>query len=242
MQVKTIIVDDEPPICDEIEYLLKREADIEIAAKFTNALDALSYLANTACDLVFLDIKMPGMSGLDIARKLGALQRPPLVVFSTAFPEHALDAFDTLAVGYITKPITQTNISKVVAKVRTILERGPRTEKPSINRVCVMKNGSYIPIDKYDIVFVYVRNKEVYIRTREGEYATSLTIHEVEKILPEPHFLRVHRQYLVNLDKVAEIIPWFRGSYMLRMEAVNSDAIPVSRNKTKELKTLMGMH
>ena len=241
MRVKTIIVDDEPPICDELEYLLKRETNIEVAAKFTNAHDALSYLTNTSCDLIFLDIQMPGMSGLAMAKKLTSLRHPPLIVFSTAFPEHALEAFATLAVGYITKPITQDDLSKAVEKVRTIISKGSSFDKPPVNRICVMKNGSYIPLDKQEIIFVYVRNKEVYIRTKEGEYVSNLTIQEAEQMLPEPLFMRVHRQYLVNLDKVAEIIPWFHGSYMLRMQVANVDAIPVSRNKTKDLKALMGI-
>jgi DNA-binding LytR/AlgR family response regulator len=241
MRVKAIIVDDELPICDEIEYLLKRERDIEIAAKFTNALEAMSYLMKHACDLVFLDIQMPGMSGLDFARELTSLRRPPLIVFCTAFPEHALAAFDTPAIGYITKPIAAASLAKVLEKVRSIGERANAPPKPALSRFCVTKNGKYIPLDLQEIIVIYVKDKEVYIRTQSGEYRSPLTIQEIEKLLPEQSFLRVHRQYLVNLDKIGEIVPWFHGSYLLRMEDIHATEIPVSRNKAKEFKKLVGL-
>jgi DNA-binding LytR/AlgR family response regulator len=241
MKIKTIIVDDEPPICDEIEYLLKREVDLEIVAKFTNSPEALTYLSQMPCDLVFLDIKMPGISGLELAQKLAYLHRPPLLVFITAFPEHALEAFGTPAVGYITKPITQHNLVKVLEKIRAILQRTNITEKPNITRICVLRDGKIIPLDKQEIVFVYVRDKDVFIRTKTGEYLATLTMQEIARVLSEPNFLRIHRQYLVNLDKVNEIIPWFHGSYLLQMDDFKSEEIPVSRTKIKDVKTLLGL-
>ena len=241
MKMKTVIVDDEELICDEIEYLLKKEADIEIAAKFFNAFDALAYISQAACDLVFLDIKMPVISGLELAQKLTQLQRPPLLVFITAFSEHALAAFDTAAVGYITKPVAQGTLTKVLEKIRSIVQRTVPVEKMCTTKICILKNGRIIPLDKQEIVFVYVRKKDVFVRTREGEYVATLTMQEVEKILAEPNFFRVHRQYLVNLDKVLEIIPWFHGAYQLRMDDFKAEEVPVSRNKVKALKTLMGL-
>lgn len=241
MRAKTIIIDDEPPICDEIEYLLKREADIEIVAKFTNSLEALAYISQNACDLIFLDIKMPGMSGLELAQKLSYVRRPPLMVFITAFPEHALEAFGTPAVGYVTKPITQSSLTKVLEKVRNIMLRPPALDKPNSTKLCVLKEGKIIPLDRQEIVFVYVREKDVFIRTKTGEYTTSLTMLEVENMLSQPNFLRVHRQYLVNLDKVKEIIPWFHGSYMLRMDDFKSEEVPVSRTKSKDVKIWLGL-
>lgn len=241
MRFKTVIIDDEGPICDEIEYLLKRERDIGTVAKFTNAPKALAYLTKNACDLVFLDIHMPGISGLDFAQSLTALRQPPLIVFCTAFPEHALAAFATPAIGYITKPITATDLRNVLEKARAIGERTKASPQTTINRFCVVKNGKYIPLDFPEIVFVYVKDKEAYIRTKTDEYTSSLTIQEIENLLPKQSFLRVHRQYVINLDRIGEIIPWFHGTYMLRMEDMRTTEIPVSRNKTKEFKTLVGL-
>lgn len=241
MKMKAIIVDDEELICDEIEYLLKREADIEVTAKFSNAFDALAHISQTVCDLVFLDIQMPGISGLELAQNLSQLHRPPLVVFITAFPEHALEAFGTSAVGYITKPVTQRSLVKALEKIRAIVQRTSLLEKASITKICILKNGRIIPINKQEIVFIYVCQKDVFVRTKTGENVATLTMQEIERILTEPNFYRVHRQYLVNLDKVLEIIPWFHGSYQLRMDDFKNEEIPVSRNKVKDLKMLMGL-
>jgi len=241
MRAKTIIIDDELPICDEIEYLLRHETDIQVMAKFTNSMEALSYINQTACDLVFLDIKMPGMSGLELAQKLAYLRRPPLLVFITAFPEHALEAFGTPAVGYVTKPITQNSLEKVLEKVRNIIVRPAAAAKPNSTKFCALKDGRIIPLDRQEIVFVYIRDKDVFIRTKTGEYTTSLTMQDVENILSQPNFMRVHRQYLVNLDKVSEIIPWFHGSYVLRMDDYKSEEVSVSRTKSKDVKAWLGL-
>lgn len=241
MKMNAIIVDDEELLCDELEYLLKKQPDIEVNAKFSNAFDALAYISQSPCDLVFLDIQMPGISGLELAQKLTGLRRPPLLVFITAFPEHALEAFATSAVGYITKPVTQTSLGKVLEKIRGIIERTNIPEKPCTAKICILKDGKIIPLDKREIVFIYVKYKDVFIRTKEGEYAATLPMHEIEKILAEANFFRIHRQYLINVDKVLEIIPWFHGSYQLRMDDFKAEEIPVSRNKVKELKVLMGL-
>lgn len=239
MQVSTIIVDDEQPICDEIEYLLKNELDIEVMAKFSNALEALFYIRANPCDLLFLDIKMPGLSGLELAQKLTCLRRPPLIVFITAFADHALEAFETPAIGYITKPVTAVKLSKVLEKVRTLRDRP--VPQANISKICVMSAGKIIPLNKQDIVFAYVKAKDVFIRTKSSEFAATLTLQEIEQLLSGLNFLRVHRQYLVNLDKVKEIIPWFHGSYLLRMDDFKAEDIPVSRTKAKALKTTMGL-
>ena len=106
MKIRTVVVDDEKPIVDEIVFCLREQSDIEVIGAFTNGLDALTFIAAEQPRLVFLDIQMPGLSGLEVAEKLSALRQPPLIVFLTAFGQHALEAFSTPAVGYITKPLT----------------------------------------------------------------------------------------------------------------------------------------
>ncbi|EGO63390.1 LytR/AlgR family response regulator transcription factor [Acetonema longum] len=241
MKIGTIIVDDEPPIGDEIEFLLKTEADITVVGKYTNSLEAWEAIRENSCDLVFLDINMPGLTGLDLAQKLSYQPHPPFVVFITAFPEHALEAFNTPAVGYITKPVTSASLTRTLGKIRTLAKRTINLEKPLPSKICVLQNGKIIPLNRQDIVFVYVKDKDVFVRTQAGEYATSLAMQEVEQLLGGQNFLRVHRQYLVNLDQVGEIIPWFHGSYLLRMKDSGSQEVPVSRNKIKELKSMMGL-
>lgn len=242
MQVRTLIVDDEPPICDEIEFLLQQEPNFLIMGKFHNAPDTLAFLFKNTCDLLFIDIKMPGMSGLELAKTLASLEPPPLIIFSTAFSEHALEAFNTPAVAYITKPITTTSIARALVKVKTLINRQPhQLATTTLTQLCVNKNGHYIPLPLTEISAITVRDKAVYIKTQHDEYTSALTAAAIEELLPGQQFLRVHRQHLVNIDHVAEIIPWFHGSYLLRMKGSNINDIPVSRNKVKALKQRFGM-
>lgn len=242
MNVKTtaVIVDDEQPICDEIEYLVGKHIDVAVAAKFTNCVDALSYILEQKPDVVFLDIKMPGMSGLELAQKLNVLKRPPYIIFITAFEDYAMEAFDTPAIGYLTKPVTEEKIAKALNKIRSLAVDSTPVKSSPANKVCVLFNGKIVPVDKREIVFVYVKDKDVSVRTKTGEYSSLMTLQEFEQILADGNFLRVHRQYIVNLDEVLEIIPWFHGAYLLRMNDSEKQEIPVSRNKVKQLKAAMG--
>ena len=241
MQVKAIIIDDEQPICDEIEYLLKQYMDLEIQGKFNNCFDALAYITEHRPDVLFLDIKMPGISGLEMAKKLTLLSDPPLIVFITAFHEHALEAFATPAIGYITKPVTKEKLSAVVQKIRNLMAKSHHKPPDQGSKICVMDNGKILPLQKQAVVLAYVNEKDVYIRTADKQYTCTLMFKEIEAILSDDHFLRVHRQYIVNLDQIVEIIPWFHGSYLLRMADVNHEAVPVSRTKIKLFKSIMGL-
>lgn len=241
MRYKTVIIDDEQPICDEIEYLLKKSIDIEICAKFCNSLEALDYLIENRPDIIFLDIQMPGLTGLELAKKLNTLPNPPLIVFITAFQEYALEAFETSAVGYITKPITEDRLESVLLKIRNLSPKSAGPNTTPATKICVTDKGKIIPLDKNDIVLVYVNEKDVFIRTANTEFTCPLTMKELEDMLSEPNFLRVHRQYIVNLNEISEIMPWFHGSFMLRMNDFQSQEVPVSRNKVKQLKQAVGL-
>ncbi|WP_371364937.1 Transcriptional regulatory protein YpdB [Sporomusa rhizae] len=241
MKTKAVIIDDEQPICDEIEYLLGRHPDIEVCAKFTTCVDAIIYILEKKPDLVFLDVNIPGMSGLEMAQKLSSMNRPPYIVFITAYPEHAIDAFATPAVGYITKPVTEEKLTSALTKVRSLSSKTIIEKSAQIAKVCVLAGGKIVPVNKKDIVFIYVKDKDVYVRTRTGEFSAMLTLQEFDNLLTEANFLRIHRQYIVNLDEILEIAPWFHGSYLVRMNDANKQEVPVSRNRVKNLKIALGL-
>lgn len=242
MQYRVIVIDDEQPICDEIEYLLSSNLDVVVVAKFVNSLDALNYLKTHTPDIVFLDIKMPGLSGIELAQKLGKLPVPPLIVFTTAYQEHALEAFETPAIGYITKPVTEEKLETVLHKIRSLTGRKQAPAAgANAKKFCVTKQGKILPLDIKEIVLVYVDDKNIYVRTCNEEFTCSLTLKEIEELLPESGFMRVHRKYIVNLDSIAEIIPWFHGSYLLKMRDFKQQEVPVSRTKAKSLKLAVGL-
>ncbi|MDD4722684.1 MAG: LytTR family DNA-binding domain-containing protein [Acidaminococcaceae bacterium] len=242
MKIRTIIVDDELPICSEIEYLLKFHADIDVLAKFDQSQMALDYITKNKCELVFLDIEMPGMTGLELAECIGTMDAKPLIVFVTAYEEYAVPAFATPAVGYITKPVTQVKLTKVLCKVRDLLP-GVRKESSNdqkVSRVTVFKDGRLCPLSKQEIIMAYVKDKDVFVRTAAGEFTVQMNLQELAAVLCDAPFLRVHRQYIINLDFVEEVIPWFHGSYMVHMKGLKDTEIPISRAHIQELKKLLG--
>ncbi len=242
MKIRTLIVDDELPICSEIEYLLQFHLDIEVLGKFDKSQDALEYIAKNKCDLVFMDVEMPGMTGLELAECIGTMESKPLIVFVTAYEEYAVPAFATPAVGYITKPVTQVKLTKVLCKVRGLLPniRKEPQKAQEINRVTVFKKGKLCPLSKQEIIMAYVKDKDVFVRTADGEYMLPMNLQELEEVLCAAPFLRVHRQYIINLDFVEEVIPWFHGSYMVHLKGMKDVEIPISRTHIQELKKLLG--
>ena len=253
MKLPTVIVDDEAPICDEIEYLLGQFSEIEIVGKFGNAFDAVAFIAEHKPLLVFLDIQMPGVSGLEMARKLKNAKQPPLIVMVTAHPEYALECFDTPAVGYVTKPVTAEKLSAVMNKIVSLQQPQQivgNTElsetKVDVNKICVQTGGKIVPLAIEEIVLVGVKDKDVFIRTRTHEYATAFIFQDVATLLLERspqrrNFVQVHRQYIVNVDRVTEVIPWFHGTYYLQMDDLKQQQVPVSRNRIRLIKEIMGL-
>lgn len=244
--IPTVIVDDEMPICDEIEYLLEPYDEVKIVGKYNNAFDAIAFIAEQKPRLVFLDIQMPGISGLEMARKLKTLKNPPLIVIVTAHPEYALEAFDTPTVGYITKPVTEEKMAGVMSKLNCLLQKTPPPPKADVNRICVQAGGRIMPLAPEDIVTVGVKDKEVYIRTQNAEYSTSFSFQDIVVLLTEratarDKFVQVHRQFIINVDKVLEIIPWFHGTYYLKMADCRAEQVPVSRSKIRMIKEILGL-
>lgn len=241
MRIKTIIVDDEMPLCNELEYLLQSFPDFQVTGKFDQPREALQYIAQERPDLVFLDIKMPGMTGLEFAACISEMDLSPLLVFVTAYESYALDAFTTPAVGYITKPISPIALSKTLSKVKKLLSRDPHEqEQGSCGKITLSREGKMYPVSKDDIVMAYTRNKEVMVRLEDGDYYSPVTLQEMADSLDTSRFMQIHRQYIVNLDHVSQVIPWFNGAYMLQMKGFPEEKIPVSRNHIQEVKARLG--
>lgn len=254
MFLKTIMIDDEPAICSELEYLLKKYIDIQVISIHYNPIEALPHIIESEPDLLFLDIHMPGMSGLEFAKKLNQMSRPPLIIFSTAFHEHALEAFTTPAVSYLTKPITESELDNAIRKVRTLLDRPDGNERPSLlteraaaapmldEHVCIRKNNKIIPIHVNHIYFAFVRERDLYIATKESVEKCDLSLIELEAILNRSwHFFRSHRNYILNVRQIKEIIPWFNNTYLVKMNDESQTDIPVSRGKVKAFRSMMNL-
>lgn len=254
MNMKVFIVDDEAPARRELKYLLGQTGGVEIVGEASNGSAALKGIMETVPHVVFLDVQMPSLNGLELSNLLGRLPEKPLIIFATAFEKYALAAFDVEAFDYILKPFTIERIRKAVHKAAKYLQlkdayalpeerlETARTAEPKpealeiSKKVPLYKGEKIIPTSPKSILFARVEEGEIIVHTIEGSFRTKSTLNEFESRLSPYGFIRVHRSALVNTNHVKEVIPWFNGSYKLVMNDRERTEILVSRYNVKELK------
>ncbi len=207
MKLDCIIVDDEPLALDILEEYIRRTPSLELAGRFTGSVDALKHLKESQVDVVFLDIQMPGLSGLDASKLINGHTR---VIFTTAFPQYALEGFKVDALDYLLKPISFQEFSRAVEKAEEwfSMKRAAKTgiasgEEPHSLIVKSDYKQFVIPIDT--IIWIEGIRDYIRIHTGEGSVQTLMNLKTVEEMLPRGHFARVHRSYIVNVDKVKKI-------------------------------------
>ncbi|MGN1402665.1 MAG: LytR/AlgR family response regulator transcription factor [Bacillus sp. (in: firmicutes)] len=243
--LKVYIVDDEMFARDELKYLLNRSRQVEVIGENDCIEDALGEIASTKPDLVFLDIELADESGLQLARDLEQLESPPAVVFATAYDEYALSAFDFNAVDYILKPFDEDRILKTLDKIKSIQKIGktkrqePVFQQGDIHKklaICVDERIILLPYE--DICYVESHEGKTVIKTNQSLHKVNETLAYWEKRLPGGPFARVHRSFIVNMEQIAEIEPWFNSTYNLILQ--DGSKVPVSRTYGKKLKQLVG--
>lgn len=244
--LRVYIVDDEPLARDELKYLILRSKAAEIAGESDCVDHALADIHILKPDLVFLDIELADENGLSIAKKLRELDPAPALVFATAYDEYALQAFDLNAVDYILKPFEEERILQALKKVKKTKGAEWDLKRAAVQpirevkgKIPVLVDDRIILLNCRDILFMESREGKCIIKTKEMEYKVSDALVVIEKKINEGAFLRVHRSYIVNVDHIAEIEPWFNSTYNLTME--DGSKVPVSRTYVKELKMLVGI-
>jgi DNA-binding LytR/AlgR family response regulator len=250
MPLRALVVDDERPALEELRYCL-READatIEVETAAT-ALDALRLLKQHRFDAVFVDIQMPGLSGLELVDLVHEFDEPPAVVFVTAYEEYALRAFELRAVDYLLKPVALDRLRATLERLhagraRPATETEPASRPPGLARgldkLPVEAAGRTLLVDLPDIRYAEARDDVVYVRTYDRVYATRYSLQELERRLPTPPFLRIHRAFLANMRNVVEIRPYFNGTYLLKVNDATGSDLTVSRGRVKDLRSLLGL-
>ncbi|MBN2283730.1 MAG: response regulator transcription factor [Deltaproteobacteria bacterium] len=253
MILRCIIADDERPSRDELLHLLSEMGDVEILACVQNGKEALELLKKTRPDVVFLDIRMPVVSGFDVAREILTFPDPPAIVFATAYDEYAIQAFDIRAVDYLLKPFSRERLTETVQRLKEarvkkldlsdlkeIIERVEGTlESKKLVRIPVADKGKILLLPPVDVFFCSTTDSKIRVCTWEESYSCGMTLNELENRLKDEHFLRVHRGCLVNLNHVRGLIPWFDGKYLLTMGDSHGTEIQVSRNNAKHLKRIL---
>lgn len=249
----TFIIDDEAPARRELRYLLEQIDGIRVVGEAPNGTLGIKGIRETKPNLVFLDIEMPGINGLQLSEFLRELPDKPLLIFATAFPQYATDAFDLEAFDYILKPYALERVKRTVVKARRFLETGSQGyySKDIVNPIettpnTIMKIPLYygeriIPVSSQKIIFAKCESGEIFVQTTDEKFRSKLPMNEFEQRLSKYGFMRVHRSYIVNLNHVLEIIPWFNGSYKLIMNDREKTEILVSRYNVKNLKKHFGL-
>lgn len=242
---RALIVDDEAPARSELRYMLEKIGAVEVVGEASNAREALELMRHLDYDVVFIDIEMPGIGGLDIAKAVKELPSPPHVVFVTAYSEHAVRAFEVEATDYLVKPLSEDRLRAAVDKVRRLPTArsmaAPASMAPKVSRLPVEKSGKKLLVPIEDIIFITSKDDYSFIHTHEQRYLSSTSLGSLEKRLASEAFYRVHRGFVVNLHKVLEIVPMYGGTYVLVVSDAQHTRVPVSRRRAAGLKDVLGL-
>jgi two-component system response regulator LytT len=245
-----LIIDDEPLARQELQYLLDAAGDVQVLAQGTNGIEAVDLIRTHKPDVIFLDVQMPGLDGFAVLKKVMAHDkkgRLPQVVFATAYDQYAVRAFEVNAVDYLLKPFDKARLVKTLEKVRLrvaaggegaggsslssgldaaaeakldallrmVEQRAPGATPARSGKVVVRAQNRLLLVDQKDVCFASIEGGTISVRA--------------------------HRSFVVNIQHIREVVPWFKSSYQLRMDDRKQTEIPVSRSQTKRLRELFNL-
>jgi DNA-binding LytR/AlgR family response regulator len=249
-----LIAEDETPARSELRYLLE---ELEPDGTFYEAADgeeALRIVEREPIDVAFLDIRMPGLDGLAVAATILEKPEPPLIVFATAYNEHALQAFELAALDYVVKPFDERRLDQTIMRARqTLIERAALVQKraalrgylqdtPPLTRLWAQRdNDDWVLLDYDHVLWVVAEEGKVYVQAAtNGKLLVRHTLKELESRLIPHQFVRVHKSYLVNVEHVTEVAPMFSGTFVIRMDDEAGTQLPLSRGYVAQFKNSTG--
>ena len=249
-ELTVVVVDDEQLARDELCFMLEELAGVNIVGRAGNGHEAVDLIERLQPDLAFLDVQMPGHTGLEVARRIRERQTLSQIVFVTAYDRHAIEAFEVDAVDYLLKPVDPARLAEAVDRVKRRLS----SERPLHDRleriVQLIKDRQHRPeqlaikagerfllVQADEIIYASLTDDSINIVTSQAVGTSNLrTLDELHARLDPSVFWRVHRSHVVNINKIKEIVPWFSRNYILRMKDAKATEIPVSRTQTKRLR------
>jgi len=268
--LSAIIIDDEPLASDELTFLLKDFADVELLAVGRNGLEALSLIERLNPDIAFLDVQMPGLDGLGVVRRLREARREereqrglrdreaedlPYFIFSTAFEQYAVEAFQLEALDYLLKPVDKIRLAATIERAqRYVQERqiqqqaqekafgssGLPDEVLPHPKLVIRSGPRNWIVDSTDLIYATIDGGIISLITQTVEGQSNYkTLDELQANLDPAIFWRTHRSYVVNINQIREVIPWFNAGYQLKMSDKRASEIPVSRVQTRRLRELL---
>ncbi|WP_348267176.1 LytTR family DNA-binding domain-containing protein [Edaphobacter paludis] len=262
MPLTALIIDDEPLARQELQYLLERGGGVEVLAQGTNGIEAVDLIRTHKPDVVFLDVQMPGLDGFGVLKKLLDRKVPlPQVVFATAFNQYAVRAFEVNAVDYLLKPFDQKRVMQTIEKAAArlaapaesasdakldallrLMEEQAQGGKAQSGKVIVRAQSRLLLVNQKEICFASIEEGTITVVTPTVEgHSNCRTLEELMDQLDPETFWRAHRSFVVNIQHIREVVPWFKSSYQLRMDDPKKTEIPVSRAQTKRLRELFNL-
>lgn len=244
MTMKVMIAEDEYLAKEELMYMLQKEKDIELCPSAETGEELIDLYFEHKPDVLMLDIEMPGITGIDAARQiLKSTKAAPYIIFITAYDTYAVEAFDIEAVDYLLKPFDQARFQKMLERLRSRRSDASQIVQPTeidaetsaIKKLLIDDGEKMIVISPSSIYYAVPSDRMLEIYTEDKVIESKLTLQELEKKLTGLPFFRTHRSYLVNLNQILEITPWFNGAYNITLKDDNHTTIPVSRSARKGL-------
>ena len=234
MKLKTIIVDDEPLALDVLETYIEQIGDLELVKRCGNAFEANEILKSEDIDLMFLDIQMPQLTGTEFVK---TLHNPPLIIFTTAYPNYAIEGFELDAIDYLLKPISMERFMKAVNKAleQHKLLTTAQSDHPSSGSdsdyIFVKADKKFIKVSYADITFIEGLKDYVIINTPNGRIVTLQTMKSLESKLPADQFMRIHRSYIVNVQNINAVV----GNMVEVIERGKTRHLPIGKSYRDEL-------
>ncbi len=254
--MKAVLIDDEPLALKRLARLIRGTGRVEIVAQFTDPVEAVEFPAAAPVDLLFLDIEMPGMNAFEVIEKL---DYQPLVIFTTAYSQYALRAFEVNSIDYLVKPIEVEQLERALSKLERILGADePRPDLTSLlNRLsdALGQRGQEFPsriasrlgdrvefIELKRVTHFFAKDKLTYAAAIGGKaYVVDHTITDLERKLDPASFIRIHRSTIVNVASIKELYTWFGGRLLVRLTDDKRTELTVARDRARQLKQRLGI-
>jgi two-component system, LytTR family, response regulator LytT len=267
MSITALIVDDEELAREELKYLLDTTGDVDVLGEGKNGVEAVELIREHHPDVVFLDVQMPGLDGFAVLKKLletGNGEPLPQIIFATAFDQYAVRAFDVNAIDYLLKPFDKARVLQALDRARLRLQEQASEARPATGdlrvdtllrlieqhqsprghsgKIVLQAGSRLLLIDQKDICYASIDDGVISVATPtlEGQ-SKCRTLEELFDLLDPAVFWRAHRSFLVNINQIREVVPWFKSSYQLRMADKKQTEIPVSRAQTRRLRELFNL-
>jgi two-component system LytT family response regulator len=254
--MRAFVVDDEPLAVKRLARMLEETGRVSVVGTSTDPVDALASLTGKPPDVLFLDIQMPGMTGFEM---LGMLDPQPLVVFTTAYDQYALQAFEVNSIDYLLKPVEQHHLARALDKIERLraapeaspewksvlaqlaeaMSHAPPAEFPE--RIASRLGERIQILELVKVTHFFARDKLTYAATETRNYVVDHTVSDLEQRLDPKHFCRIHRSTLVNLAWTKEVDAWFGGRLLVRLRDAKGTELQVARERAQELKKRLGI-